>query len=141
MAGWTDRFGVGVSALGTGGLAQKAVLPVLGVGEARGRARARRGLDLSPEAPGRSPVLARHPLALSAHATQPEPLTDWPLPPGQAPLTTPCRLGPHLRQSSAPCSLQVPPTQDSKQQRALNNVSFYFTTETQGIAAPTQSSA
>lgn len=28
-----------------------------------------RGLDLSPEAPGRSPVLARHPLALSTHAT------------------------------------------------------------------------
>lgn len=55
----------GVSALGTGGLAQKAVLPVLAVGEAG----AGRGLDLSPEAPGSSPVLARHPLALSTHAS------------------------------------------------------------------------
>lgn len=41
------------------------MLPVLGVGEAG----AGRGLDLSPEAAGRSPVLAHHPLALSTHAT------------------------------------------------------------------------
>lgn len=58
-----------MNALGTGGLAQKAVLPVLGVGEAGGQARAGRGPDLSPEAPGHSPVLACHPLALSTHAT------------------------------------------------------------------------
>lgn len=46
-----------------------------------------RGLDLSPEAPGRSPVLARHPLALSTHATV------WAfLLPLQASLPTPCRL-------------------------------------------------
>lgn len=87
MDGWTDRFVVGVSALGTGGLAQKAVLPVLGVGEARGRARAGRGLDLSLEAPGHSPVLARHPLALSTHASL-------------GLCTTPCRLQ-HLQRSSA----------------------------------------
>jgi hypothetical protein len=68
-AGWTG-LGRGVrrrpapSAQGTTGLAQKAVLPVLGVGEARagaGRGRGR-GLDLSPEAPGQSesqPILHR----------------------------------------------------------------------------------
>lgn len=43
------------SACGAAGLAQKAALPVPGAGEARAGAKARagRGLDLSPEAPGK----------------------------------------------------------------------------------------
>lgn len=93
----------GVNALSTGGLAQKAVLPVLGVGEAG----AGRGLDLSPEAAGCSPVLARHPLALSTHATGWA--LDWIGPfllPLQASLTTPCRLW-YLQQSPAASSLEV----------------------------------
>lgn len=52
-----------------------------------------RGLDLSPEASGPSPVLSRHPLALSTHAIVWA--FDWIGPfllPLQASLTTPCRL-------------------------------------------------
>lgn len=59
----------GVSALGTGGLAQKAVLPVLGVGEARGRERpgpVTRGswAQSSPSPSSAGPVHTCHSLGL-----------------------------------------------------------------------------